>query len=92
MVAMCFAAVNDYKSLLVARLVLGMVEAGFYPGIAYYISFWYTAEERATRLAIISVAGSLSGAVGGLLASTFSFMNGLGGLKGWQWLFIWVCF
>ncbi|TPX46534.1 hypothetical protein SeMB42_g03648 [Synchytrium endobioticum] len=75
-------------SVWFARIILGMLEAGFYPGIAYYISFWYTAQERATRLAIISIAGSLSGAFGGLLASAISFMNGLGGLRGWQWLFL----
>ena len=53
-----------------------------------YLCFWYKPSERATRMAIFSASVSLSGAFGGLIATGVGFMSGMGGLYGYQWLFI----
>ncbi|GAA5849057.1 hypothetical protein JCM8547_006428 [Rhodosporidiobolus lusitaniae] len=82
------AGVHNYGGLIAARLALGIAEAGFFPGVIYYLSFWYKTSERATRMAIFSASVSLAGAFGGLIATGVSYMSGKGGLYGWQWLFI----
>lgn len=71
-----------------ARFFLGLAEAGFYPGVIMYLCFWYKPSERATRMAIFAGSVAVAGAFSGLLASGIAFMNGLGGLSGWQYLFI----
>jgi sugar phosphate permease len=87
-VTMCTAAATTYERLLVARFFLGMAEAGFSSGVMMHLCFWYKPEERATRMAIFASSVALACACGGLLASGISFLNGVGGLAGWQWLFI----
>ncbi|GAA5836050.1 hypothetical protein JCM5353_003494 [Sporobolomyces roseus] len=87
-VTVCTAAVSSYTGLIVCRVFLGIAEAGFFPGIIYYLCFWYKADERATRMAIFSASVAVSGAFGGLIATGVNYMSGLAGLYGWQWLFI----
>ncbi|GAA5945123.1 hypothetical protein JCM10213_001565 [Rhodosporidiobolus nylandii] len=87
-VTICTAAVTSYGGLIACRLVLGAAEAGFFPGVMFYLCFWYTASERATRMAIFSASVAVSGAFGGLIATGVSYMSGKAGLYGWQWLFI----
>ncbi|KAH7325632.1 major facilitator superfamily transporter [Stachybotrys elegans] len=87
-VTVCTAAVTTYGGLLAVRILLGLAEAGFFPGIMMYLCFWYKPEERATRMAIFASSVAVSGAFGGLLATGISFLNGHAGLAGWQWLFI----
>ena len=69
-------------------IISGLIIADDQPGIMCYLCFWYKPSERATRMAIFSASVSLSGAFGGLIATGVSFMSGMGGLYGWQWLFI----
>ncbi|KAG0699255.1 major facilitator superfamily domain-containing protein [Suillus ampliporus] len=85
MTLMCL--VNSFQSLIVARLFLGLTEAGLFPGVNYYICFWYPRSERSKRIAIFFSAASLSGAFGGLLAYGIERMEGVGGLHGWQWIY-----
>ncbi|KAL0931182.1 tartrate transporter 2 [Colletotrichum truncatum] len=87
-VTICTAAVSTYGGLLAVRIMLGLAEAGFFPGIMMYLCFWYKPEERATRMAIFASSVAVAGAFGGLLATAISFLNGKGGLAGWQWLFV----
>ncbi|KZP18347.1 MFS general substrate transporter [Athelia psychrophila] len=82
---MCF--INTYKGLLVARIFLGLAEAGLFPGAVYYISMWYPRAEQAKRIAIFYSAATVAGAFGGLLAYGIERMEGVGGLHGWQWIF-----
>ncbi|USW57174.1 Putative major facilitator superfamily, MFS transporter superfamily [Septoria linicola] len=89
-VTLCTAAVSSYAGLLVVRFFLGLAEAGFFPGVIMYLCFWYPPHERATRMAIFAGSVAVAGAFSGLLASGIGFMNGVGGLRGWQWLFIWT--
>lgn len=85
MTLMCL--VNSYRGLLVARLFLGLAEAGLFPGITYYISLWYPRQKQAKRVAIFFSAATVAGAFGGILAFGIEKMDGIGGLHGWQWIF-----
>ncbi|KAL8661533.1 MAG: hypothetical protein Q9168_008375 [Polycauliona sp. 1 TL-2023] len=60
--------VQDFKGLLIARLFLGVTEAGLYPGVAYYITMWYCRTEAQFRQAMFFSAASVAGAFSGLLA------------------------
>ena len=59
-----------------------------YPGLVYYLTFWYRPEERSLRIASFLANASLAGAFGGSIAYGVGHMNGMAGLTGWQWLFI----
>ncbi|KAH6915672.1 MFS nicotinic acid transporter Tna1 [Coprinopsis sp. MPI-PUGE-AT-0042] len=80
--------VKNFTSLIVLRAVLGAAEAGFYPGVIYYISLWYPRYMYQTRIAYFFGAASMAGAFSGLLAYAIGFMDGLQGLRGWSWIFI----
>lgn len=87
-ISTCFAAVKGFEGMLVCRALLGVAEAGFFPGIVYFFSFWYTKDEQALRVAIFLCAGALAGAFGGVLAYFISGMHGFLGVSGWRWIFI----
>ncbi|GAA5902321.1 uncharacterized protein JCM6883_001368 [Sporobolomyces salmoneus] len=87
-VTVCTAAVSSYTGLIICRIFLGIAEAGFFPGMIYYLCFWYKANERATRMAIFSASVTVAGAFGGLIATGVSYLSGKASLHGWQWLFI----
>jgi MFS family permease len=83
------AVVQDFKHLVVLRILVGVFEAGFAPGILLIISSWYKKEEQSKRFGVYMSAAILSGAFGGLLAGAITGgMDGTGGLRGWRWLFI----
>lgn len=67
---------------------LGITEAGLFPGTVYVFSRFYKRAERTTRVAFFFSAASASGAFGGVLAYGLTRMDGIGGKRGWQWLFI----
>jgi MFS family permease len=80
--------VQSYEGLLVARIFLGVTEAGLFPGVAYYITMWYARHEAQFRQALFFSAASVAGAFSGLLAFGIAHMDGVGGLAGWRWIFI----
>lgn len=80
--------VQSYHGLLIARIFLGVTEAGLYPGVAYYITMWYCRHEGQLRQALFFSAASIAGAFSGLLAFGIAKMDGVGGLEGWRWIFI----
>jgi MFS family permease len=83
------AVIKDYQHLLALRVLVGVFEAGFAPGILLIISSWYKKEEQSKRFGVYISAAILSGAFGGLLAGAITGgMEGTGGLRGWRWLFI----
>ena len=61
---------------------------GLFPGLVYYLTFWYRAEERSVRVAFILASATLAGAFGGALAFAIGHMNQTDGLSAWRWLFI----
>ncbi|KAF3052043.1 hypothetical protein E8E11_003033 [Didymella keratinophila] len=80
--------VKDYHGLLIARIFLGVTEAGLFPGVAYYITMWYCRHEAQFRQALFFSAASVAGAFSGLLAFGIAHMDGVGNLEGWRWIFI----
>src|SRR6476659_10771416 len=70
------------------RFLLGAAEAGFFPGVIYYLSLWYPSAQRARAIAIFMTAVPVTGLVGGPLSGLLLTMNGRCGLAGWQWLFL----
>src|SRR5262245_30139700 len=82
------AFVQGPQSWYVLRLLLGVAEAGFFPGITFYLATWFPAEYRARMLAWFLVAIPASTVVGGPVSGMILQMNGFAGLAGWKWLFI----
>lgn len=80
--------VQSYAGLLTARIFLGITEAGLFPGVAFYLSMWYTRYEYQWRFSLFFSAVAIAGAFSGLLAYGISFMDGVGGQEGWRWIFI----
>lgn len=85
-VAMMFA--KGPTSFCVLRFLLGVAEAGFFPGIVYYLSNWYPAAQRARAVSWFMVGIPLSIVIGSPIAGLLLGMNGMFGLAGWQWLFL----
>ncbi|EGO05157.1 hypothetical protein SERLA73DRAFT_128889, partial [Serpula lacrymans var. lacrymans S7.3] len=84
----CHGFARNYADLLTLRLLLGLAEAGLYPGIIFYISCWYKRTELGTRNATFFSSATIAGAFSGLLAAAISKMEGIGGKPGWTWIFI----
>jgi MFS family permease len=76
------------NSFYVARFVLGVAEAGFFPGAAYLLACWFPAHYRTRVLALLSMAVPLSSVIGGPFSVLLLELNGWLGLKGWQWMFL----
>ncbi len=72
----------------VLRFLLGMAEAGFYPGVVYFLTLWFPARMRARAVSRFYIALPLSSTVMGVLAGWLMGLNGKLGLAGWQWLFL----
>lgn len=71
------------------RLMLGIFEAGFFPGIILYLTYWYPSQRRGRVTGLFLFGMPITGVLGGPLSGTImSGMEGLGGMHGWQWLFI----
>ena len=70
------------------RLLLGMAEAGFFPGIIYYLTQWFPTAYRARATARFALAVPLSQVIGGALGGALLSLGGVGQLSGWQWLFL----
>ena len=75
-------------SFYALRFLLGMAEAGFFPGVIYYLSLWFPQEMRSRAISRFYIAYPLSNVVMGLIAGSLLNLNGRMGLKGWQWLFL----
>jgi MFS family permease len=80
--------VQGMKSLYAARLILGIAEAGFAPGVFYYLSLWVPAEARGRMIAGFLVAMPVASVIGAPLSALLMKLDGTGGLHGWQWMFL----
>jgi MFS transporter, ACS family, tartrate transporter len=87
-VSACMIWVGSPRSFYLLRFLLGVAEAGFVPGMLLYLTFWFPSHERARAVAKFMTATSLAGVVGAPLSSTLLKLNGVAGLSGWQWLFL----
>lgn len=89
LISAAMALVQGEVSFYSVRFLLGLAEAGFFPGIILYLTYWYTAAERAKVVGMFMVAVPLSSAIGSPLSSwILNAFTGVGGLASWQWLFI----
>lgn len=88
LIAACMTFITSPISFYAMRFLLGVAEAGFVPGMLLYLTFWFPSHERARAVAKFMTATSLAGVVGGPLSSALLKLNGVGGLAGWQWLFL----
>ena len=80
---------NSEMTFYVLRFLLGVAEAGFFPGIILYLTYWYTRTHRAKMVAAFMTAIALAGVIGGPVSGwILGSMAGVAGLKGWQWLYL----
>lgn len=84
----CTAFVWDAKSFLALRFLLGAAEAGFYPGILYYLTQWFPNKRRAQIVGFLLLSNPLATIIGGPVSGLILSVGGHSGLQGWQWLFI----
>lgn len=82
------AFVQGTTSFYTLRFLLGVAEAGFFPGIILYLSYWFPAQRRAQVTAIFMAAAPLSTALGSPISGALLEMHGLWGYAGWQWMFV----
>jgi ACS family tartrate transporter-like MFS transporter len=82
------AFVQGPLSFYVLRFLLGVAEAGLFPGVVLYLTFWLPQERRARAIASFMAASPIAFIVVGPISSVLLAMDGIGGLKGWQWLFL----
>jgi D-galactonate transporter len=80
--------VRSATGFYVLRFLLGAAEAGFFPGIIYCLTRWFPVRERARAIAGFMTAVVIAGIVGGPVSGVLLSLDGVGGLAGWQWLFI----
>ncbi|KAI4174141.1 MAG: hypothetical protein LQ343_002476 [Gyalolechia ehrenbergii] len=83
-----FGFVKDWKTLVGLRLILGILESGFFPGVVYLLSTWYKRYEVGKRYSVFYLIGSVASAFGGILAFGLMQMEGIQGYGGWRWIFI----
>ncbi|SEQ24371.1 Sugar phosphate permease [Faunimonas pinastri] len=82
------ACVQGPTSFAVLRFLLGIAEAGFFPGVIYYFTLWFPANHRSRMVAILMMALPVSSVVGSPVSAALLLSDGFMGLRGWHWLFI----
>ncbi len=89
LISMCTSLVTSAPWFYAVRFLLGVAEAGFFPGIILYLTYWYTQKHRVRMVAAFMTANPLSNVVGGPVSGWIMETSaGKHGLAGWQWLFI----
>jgi D-galactonate transporter len=88
-ISSAFAFVSGEYSFYTLRFLLGVAEAGFFPGIILYLTYWFPGARRAKTVALFMTAIAIANVVGSPLSGAImQFMDGAGGWRGWQWLFV----
>jgi ACS family tartrate transporter-like MFS transporter len=75
-------------SFLIIRFLLGVAEAGFFPGMILYFTYWYPAEYRGRVISTLFIAQPVANALASIASGAILEMDGVFGVKGWQWVFI----
>src|SRR5437868_1347351 len=88
LVSGAFAFTQGPISFFILRFSLGLAEAGFFPGMILYLTYWFPPAERGRAVARFMTATAVAGVVGGPLSGALLRMDGVAGLAGWQWLFL----
>ncbi|KAH7111233.1 major facilitator superfamily domain-containing protein [Dactylonectria macrodidyma] len=79
---------QKWEQLAALRVILGLLEAGFFPSCVYLLSTWYTRYEMGRRYAMFYAFGAVAGALAGIMAYGLVHMHGIANMGGWRWLFI----
>lgn len=87
-VATLTGLVQNFAGLVACRLLLGALEGGLFPGLAIYLTMFYTKTEIALRVGYLFVSAAIAGSLGGLLAYGIGYMDGIAGMYGWRWIII----
>jgi len=87
-VSMAMVLAVGPASFALLRFLLGVAEAGFFPGVVLYFTYWFPARERARALGQFYTASMAAGIIGSPLSGLLLQMRGVAGLDGWQWLFL----
>ncbi|WP_435202564.1 MFS transporter [Janibacter sp. GS2] len=88
LLTMAMMFISSPTVFYVLRLLLGAAEAGLYPGIMYLITMWFAQRDRAMVVGLILTASSVAFIVANPIGGAIMKMEGIGGLHGWQWLFV----
>ena len=88
LVAMATMFVRSAGAFMAARVMLGVAEAGFFPGMVLFFTYWFPASERARTGALFMTAAPVAVIIGAPLSTWLLRLDGIGGLRGWQWLFL----
>jgi ACS family tartrate transporter-like MFS transporter len=86
--AIAMSAVRGAGSFFALRFILGVAEAGFFPGVILYLTYWFPAREQARSVALFMTATALAGVIAGPVSGAILGMHGLANFSGWQWLFM----
>lgn len=84
----CYCELKNYKGLYAVQFIGGVLGAGVWPGMSYYITLWYPNHRMTRRVGYYFTAAQISCAVGGLVSAGFQKMDGERGFTGWQWLYL----
>jgi ACS family tartrate transporter-like MFS transporter len=87
-VSVAMAFTRGPISFYVLRFLLGLAEAGFFPGIILYLSYWFPRNHRSTVTAMFMAAAPVAGFIGSPISGALMELNGVAGMRGWQWLFL----
>lgn len=87
-VAGAMALIQGEASFYALRLLLGIAEAGFFPGVILYVTIWFPAAYRARIVGLFAVALPLSGVIGNPLSASLLGLDGVLGIEGWRWMFV----
>jgi ACS family tartrate transporter-like MFS transporter len=87
-VSMAMALVSGVWSFYLLRVLLGVAEAGFFPGVILYLTYWVPARHRARTSALFMMAIPISVIIGAPISDALLRLDGALGLSGWQWLFL----
>jgi ACS family tartrate transporter-like MFS transporter len=88
LVSMAMMFIHSTASFYAMRFLLGAAEAGFFPGVILYLTYWYPARERGRTIAFFTLGGVLAGVIGSPISGAILGLDGAAGLAGWQWLFV----
>lgn len=88
LVSVAMAFTRGPISFYILRFLLGLAEAGFFPGIILYLSYWFPANHRSAVTAMFMAAAPIAGLIGSPVSGALMQLNGALGLRGWQWLFL----
>ncbi len=87
-VSACMVFVNSVPMFYFMRFILGASEAGFFPGVILYLTYWFPSNERARTIALFATGGVMAGIIGSPLSGKILELHGFLGVAGWKWLFV----